>query len=140
MQGGKSTLLRATCIAALMAHLGAPVAARALTLSPVDAIYTRLGASDRILSGESTFAVECSETAGILRGATADSLVIFDELGRGTSTFDGYAIAHAVLRELVAARGCRMLFATHYHNLCNDFARSAGVQLAHMAATCAPAP
>lgn len=92
-QGGKSTLLRATSTAVIFAHIGAPVPASECRLTPVDAIFTRLGASDSILLGKSTFMVESEETASILHTSTANSLVILDELGRGTSTFDGYSIA-----------------------------------------------
>ena len=87
--GGKSTLLRGCCVAALLAHVGCYVPAAALSLSPVDTIFTRLGSYDRIMAGESTFFVECAEAAHILSNATADSLVVLDGLGRGTSTFDG---------------------------------------------------
>uniref|UniRef100_A0A061S473 Dna mismatch repair protein msh6-2 n=1 Tax=Tetraselmis sp. GSL018 TaxID=582737 RepID=A0A061S473_9CHLO len=132
--GGKSTLLRATCLAAVLAQVGCYVPARYCRLSAVDAIFTRVGASDRLMSGQSTFAVECSETSAILRSATADSLVVLDELGRGTSTFDGYAIAGAVLRHLVDTVDCRLLFATHYHGLTTEFEAHPGVELAHMAA------
>ena len=83
-----------------MAQLGCHVPADAFTLSPVDRIFTRIGANDNIMAGRSTFMVELRETATILAQATAQSLVILDELGRGTSTFDGYAIAHAVLAHL----------------------------------------
>ncbi|CAN1288523.1 DNA mismatch repair protein MSH7 [Linum perenne] len=113
--GGKSTLLRATCLAVILAQLGCFVPSDKCELSLVDVIFTRLGSTDRIMTGESTFLVECSETASILQSATEDSLVILDELGRGTSTFDGYAIAYAVLRHLVEKVNCRLLFATHYH-------------------------
>ena len=85
---------------------------------------TRLGASDRIMSGESTFMVECRETSAILRSATPQSLVILDELGRGTATFDGYAVAYAVLRHLTEKVNCRMLFATHYHPLTQDLCKT----------------
>lgn len=81
----------------------------------------RVGASDRILQGQSTFFVELSETANILQNATAHSLVILDELGRGTSTFDGTAIAHAVVKFLIDRVQCRTLFATHYHSLVEDW-------------------
>lgn len=81
----------------------------------------RVGASDRILQGQSTFFVELSETANILQHATPHSLVILDELGRGTSTFDGTAIAHAVVKYLVEQKQCRTLFATHYHSLVEDW-------------------
>lgn len=139
MQGGKSTLLRSMSVCCILAHIGAPVPAASLRLSPVDAVFTRLGATDRILSGESTFMIECAETAAVLHAATARSLVILDELGRGTSTFDGYAIAGAVLRELLRGARCRMLFATHYHPLTAEFEDSAAVQMGHMGARCAAA-
>ncbi|KAL3687936.1 hypothetical protein R1sor_014245 [Riccia sorocarpa] len=103
--GGKSTLLRATCLAVILAQLGCYVPGEASILSPVDTIFTRLGASDRIMAGENLVAnssiqvpswVECNEASSVLNHATSDSLVIFDELGRGTSTYDGYAIAYTV--------------------------------------------
>ncbi|XXG56105.1 hypothetical protein AAC387_Pa03g3608 [Persea americana] len=131
--GGKSTLLRATCLAVLLAQMGCYVPCEMCVLSPVDIIFTRLGATDRIMSGESTFFVECTETASILQHATQDSLVILDELGRGTSTFDGYAIAYAVFRHLVEKVHCRLLFATHYHPLTKEFASHPHVTLQHMA-------
>eukprot|EP00850_Spirogloea_muscicola_P003254 SM000013S26423 [mRNA] locus=s13:336904:342893:+ [translate_table: standard] len=131
--GGKSTLLRATCVAVIMAQLGCYVPAARCTMSVVDTIFTRLGASDRIMSGESTFMVECNEAASVLRHATPQSLVILDELGRGTSTFDGYAIAYAVLKHLTETLDCRLLFATHYHPLNDEFAKSTRVKLLHMA-------
>jgi DNA mismatch repair protein MSH6 len=130
--GGKSTYLRTACTAVVLAQLGAYVPAEAATLTPVDRIFTRVGASDRILAGQSTFFVELAETSTILRHATEHSLVILDELGRGTSTFDGNAIAYAVTQHLVADIRCRTLFATHYHTLCDDFADNAGVALGHM--------
>ncbi|XP_078439569.1 MUTS homolog 7 [Wolffia australiana] len=131
--GGKSTLLRATCLAAVLAQLGCYVPCDSCVLSTVDVIFTRLGAVDRIMSGESTFYVECAETATILQNSTQDSLVLLDELGRGTSTFDGYAIAYAVLRHLVERVDCRLLFATHYHPLTKEFGSHPRVSLQHMA-------
>jgi DNA mismatch repair protein MSH6 len=131
--GGKSTLLRQTCIAVILAQLGCWVPAASLRLTPVDRIFTRLGASDRILEGKSTFYVEMEETKNLLRFGSPRSLAIVDELGRGTSTFDGYAIAHAVLRYLVRAVGCRSLFSTHYHMLLEEFRGAEGVALYHMA-------
>lgn len=101
---------------------GCYVPAARCRLSPVDQIFSRLGASDRIMSGHSTFMVECQEAAAILTHATPDSLVVMDELGRGTSTFDGYAIAAAVLRHMAEAVDARLLFATHYHPLTAEFA------------------
>ncbi|XP_058111124.1 DNA mismatch repair protein MSH7 [Magnolia sinica] len=131
--GGKSTLLRATCLAVIMAQLGCYVPCEMCVLSPVDIVFTRLGATDRIMTGESTFFIECSETASILQNATQDSLVLLDELGRGTSTFDGYAIAYAVFRHLIEKVQCRLLFATHYHPLTKEFASHPHVSLQHMA-------
>ncbi len=131
--GGKSTLLRQTCMAAIVAHLGAYVPAEALKLTPVDRVFTRVGASDRILAGQSTFFVELAETATILSGATADSLVILDELGRGTATFDGNAIAYAVVQHLTQVLSARTMFATHYHALCDEFEGDPRVAMTHMA-------
>ncbi|KAI5441851.1 hypothetical protein KIW84_011055, partial [Lathyrus oleraceus] len=131
--GGKSTLLRATCLAVIMAQLGCYVPCENCVLSVVDIIFTRLGATDRIMAGESTFFIECTETASVLQNATQDSLVILDELGRGTSTFDGYAIAYAVFRHLIEKVNCRLLFATHYHPLTKEFASHPRVTMQHMA-------
>ncbi len=111
--GGKSTLLRQTCLIAILAQIGSFVPAERCALTPVDRIFTRLGASDRILCGQSTFFVELAETAAAARGATRRSLVIMDELGRGTSTFDGTAIASATVKHLVERNKCLTLFATH---------------------------
>ncbi|KAK4368411.1 hypothetical protein RND71_012203 [Anisodus tanguticus] len=131
--GGKSTLLRATCLAVIMAQLGCYVPGETCVLSLVDIIFTRLGATDRIMTGESTFFIECTETASVLQNATHNSLVLLDELGRGTSTFDGYAIAYAVFRHLVEMVNCRLLFATHYHPLTKEFASHPHVTLQHLA-------
>lgn len=131
--GGKSTLLRQTCVAVILAQLGGWVPATRCRLTPVDRIFTRIGANDNIMAGRSTFMVELKETATILAKATPQSLVILDELGRGTSTFDGYAIAHAVLRHLADATGCRCLFATHYHLLTDEFETHAAVANYNMA-------
>ncbi|KAL1190540.1 DNA mismatch repair protein MSH7 [Cardamine amara subsp. amara] len=136
--GGKSTLLRATCLAVIFAQLGCFVPCETCELSLVDTIFTRLGASDRIMTGESTFLVECTETASVLQNATQDSLVILDELGRGTSTFDGYAIAYSVFRHLVEKVQCRMLFATHYHPLTKEFSTHPRVTSKHMACAFRP--
>jgi len=102
-------------------------------MTPVDRIFTRIGASDRILEGKSTFYVEMEETRNVLRFATHRSLAILDELGRGTSTFDGYSIAHAVMKFLVNHLKCRTLFSTHYHMLLDEFKTCPGVQNYHMA-------
>ena len=130
--GGKSTLLRQTCLLAIMAQLGMKVPADKVVMTPVDRIFTRVGASDRILAGQSTFFVELAETAIILGSASEDSLCILDELGRGTATFDGTAIAHAVVDRLVRKSRCRSLFATHYHSLVDEWSVDARVKLGHM--------
>lgn len=115
---GKSTLMRQVALIALMAQAGSFVPAREARIGRVDRIFTRVGASDDLARGQSTFMVEMRETASILRGATARSLVIFDEIGRGTSTFDGLAIAWAVAEYLHDVVRARSMFATHYHELC----------------------
>jgi len=130
--GGKSTLLRQTCLIAILAQIGCFVPAEECTITPFDRIFTRLGASDRILLGQSTFFVELAETAAALRGATRRSLVIMDELGRGTSTFDGTAIASAAVKHLVESNQCLTLFATHYHSLLEDWKDKPAVRLGHM--------
>jgi DNA mismatch repair protein MSH6 len=99
--GGKSTLLRQTCLAVILAQIGSYVPAESMILSPVDQIFTRIGAEDRLNEGKSTFFIEMEETKLILERATSQSLVIMDELGRGTSTFDGQAIADAVLNYVI---------------------------------------
>eukprot|EP01124_Arcella_intermedia_P022645 TRINITY_DN3422_c0_g1_i1.p1 TRINITY_DN3422_c0_g1~~TRINITY_DN3422_c0_g1_i1.p1 ORF type:complete len:1330 (-),score=396.77 TRINITY_DN3422_c0_g1_i1:200-4189(-) len=129
--GGKSTLLRQAAIVVIMAQIGCLVPAETCILSPVDQIFTRLGARDRIFAGQSTFMLELDETSKILNSATQHSFVILDELGRGTSTFDGFAIAYAVVQKLEVI-GSRVLFATHYHKLVDEFANSAKVGCAHM--------
>ncbi|KAI8895574.1 muts domain V-domain-containing protein [Globomyces pollinis-pini] len=130
--GGKSTLLRQSCIAVIMAQLGCFIPAQHCRLTPFDRIFTRIGANDNIMAGQSTFMVELSETSKILQEATPRSLVILDELGRGTSTFDGYAIAYSVLYHLVTHIGCLGLFSTHYGSLTNDFENNPLVQLKYM--------
>ncbi|KNC52130.1 DNA mismatch repair protein msh6 [Thecamonas trahens ATCC 50062] len=130
--GGKSTLLRSVAVAVILAQMGAYVPAAVMTLAPVDRIFTRIGAHDHIMRGQSTFMVELLETAAVLQHGTASSLVIMDELGRGTSTFDGYSIAYAVLSELLNGLGARTLFSTHYHALCEEFSTTPGVSLQHM--------
>ena len=116
---GKSTYMRQTALIVLMSQIGSFVPADSATLGVVDSIFTRVGASDDLAAGQSTFMVEMSEVAHILKNATAGSLIVFDEIGRGTSTFDGMSIARAVL-EYCADRkllGAKTLFATHYHEL-----------------------
>ncbi|KZV29596.1 cell division control protein 48 C isoform 1 [Dorcoceras hygrometricum] len=117
----------------LIKRLGCFVPCEMCSLSVVDIIFTRLGATDRIMTGESTFLIECTETASVLQNASQNSLVVLDELGRGTSTFDGYSIAYAVFRHLVETVCCRMLFATHYHALTKEFSGHPLVTLQHMA-------
>ncbi|MEG0877756.1 MAG: DNA mismatch repair protein MutS [Oscillospiraceae bacterium] len=117
---GKSTYMRQTALIALMAQIGSFVPAKECTLGVVDAIFTRVGASDDLAAGQSTFMVEMTEVSEILRNATGKSLVILDEIGRGTSTFDGMSIARAVVEHIADKEvgiGCKTLFATHYHEL-----------------------
>ncbi|PHH67236.1 hypothetical protein CDD81_3005 [Ophiocordyceps australis] len=115
--GGKSSFVRALSLVVLVAQVGSYVPADRLSLTLCDAIHTRAGARDNLFAGESTFMVEVSETARILASATPRSLVVLDELGRGTSTHDGAAIAHAVLHHLVSSLRCLTLFITHYQGL-----------------------
>nr|WP_232422784.1 DNA mismatch repair protein MutS [Dechloromonas agitata] len=115
--GGKSTYMRQVALIALLAHLGSYVPAESCVLGPLDRIFTRIGASDDLASGRSTFMVEMTEAAAILHHATNQSLVLMDEIGRGTSTFDGMALAFAILRHLVEKNRSLTLFATHYFEL-----------------------
>ena len=118
---GKSTILRMTCIAVIMAQIGCFVPAASARLTPVDRIMSRLGANDNIFAAQSTFFVELAETKKILSEATPRSLVILDELGRGTSSYDGVAVAQAVLHHVATHMGCVGFFATHYHSLAEEF-------------------
>ena len=115
--GGKSTFLRQNALIVLLAQAGAFVPASAATMSLVDRLFSRVGASDNLARGRSTFMVEMVETAAILSQATGRSFVILDEVGRGTSTYDGLALAWAVVEAVHEVNGCRCLFATHYHEL-----------------------
>ena len=119
---GKSTFLRQVALITLMAQIGSYVPADSARIGIVDRIFTRVGAQDDLASGQSTFMVEMNETANILNNATERSLLILDEIGRGTSTYDGLAIAWAVA-EYINAIGCKTLFATHYHHL-NELEKS----------------
>jgi DNA mismatch repair protein MutS len=130
--GGKSTYMRQTALIALLAHIGSYVPADRVILGPLDRIFTRIGASDDLASGRSTFMVEMTEAAAILHHATPNSLVLMDEIGRGTSTFDGMALAFAILRHLIAKNRCLTLFATHYFEmtrLSHEYSELANVHL-----------
>jgi DNA mismatch repair protein MutS len=130
--GGKSTYMRQVALIALLAHCGSFVPARRARLGPLDAIYTRIGAADDIAGGRSTFMVEMTEAAYILHHATSASLVLMDEIGRGTSTLDGLALAWAIARHLVEKNRSLALFATHYFEmtrLAADFREVANVHL-----------
>jgi DNA mismatch repair protein MutS len=130
--GGKSTYMRQVALIVLLAHCGAYVPARACRLGPIDAIFTRIGAADDLASGRSTFMVEMTEAAAILHGATDKSLVLMDEIGRGTSTFDGLALAFAIARHLIEKNRAFTLFSTHYFELtrlAQDYPECANVHL-----------
>jgi DNA mismatch repair protein MutS len=114
---GKSTLMRQVALAVIQAQMGGFVAARAARIGLCDRVFTRVGAGDNLARGESTFMVEMRETAQILRHATARSLIVLDEIGRGTSTYDGVSIAWAVAEHIHDRIGAKTLFATHYHEL-----------------------
>jgi DNA mismatch repair protein MutS len=115
--GGKSTYMRQTALIVLMAHVGSFVPARAARIGPIDQIFTRIGAADDLAGGRSTFMVEMTESAAILHNATERSLVLMDEVGRGTSTFDGLSLAWAIANDLVEKNKSLSLFATHYFEL-----------------------
>jgi DNA mismatch repair protein MutS len=130
--GGKSTYMRQTALIALLAHIGSYVPATRAVLGPLDQIFTRIGAADDLAGGRSTFMVEMTEAAAILHHASEQSLVLMDEVGRGTSTFDGMALAFAICRQLIEKNRCLTLFATHYFELtllANEYADLANVHL-----------
>ncbi|XP_053670072.1 probable DNA mismatch repair protein Msh6 [Anopheles nili] len=130
--GGKSTLMRQVGLLAVMAQIGSRIPAESCRMTLIDRIFTRLGASDDIMAGHSTFLVELNETSAILKHASSNSLVLLDELGRGTATYDGTAVAGAVVHFLVDLK-CRTIFSTHYHNLVDSFHDDPRITLGHMA-------
>jgi DNA mismatch repair protein MutS len=125
--GGKSTYMRQTALIVLLAHIGSFVPATAAILGPLDAIYSRIGAADNLAGGQSTFMVEMAEVANILHSATASSLVIVDEIGRGTSTYDGLALAWATAEHLATRNRSYALFSTHYFELTRLAESTAGI-------------
>ena len=133
--GGKSTYMRQTALIALLAHTGCFVPARSARVGPIDRIFTRIGASDDLTGGRSTFMVEMTETANILHNATDESLVLLDEIGRGTSTYDGLALAWATATHLAARIRAFTMFATHYFELTVLPDEMDGVANVHLDAT-----
>ncbi|KAI4468294.1 dna mismatch repair protein muts family member [Holotrichia oblita] len=130
--GGKSTLMRQVALIITMAQIGSYVPASSCKMTLIDRIFTRLGAQDDIISGQSTFFVEVSEASTILQHATKQSFVLLDELGRGTSTHDGNAIATAYMKKLLEIN-CRVIYSTHYHTLVEHYSGRTDIQLGHMA-------
>jgi len=133
--GGKSTYMRSIALVVLLAHLGSYVPAARAEIGPVDRIFTRIGAADDLAGGRSTFMVEMTETANILHNASASSLVLMDEIGRGTSTFDGLSLAYAVARQMALQLRAFTLFATHYFELTALAAEIDGCANVHLDAT-----
>ncbi len=131
--GGKSTYMRQTALIALLAHAGSWVPAEEARIGPIDAIFTRIGASDDLTQGRSTFMTEMSETANLLHNASSESLVLIDEIGRGTSTYDGLALAFAIARYLAKHTKSLCLFATHYFEL-TVLGESPGIRNVHLSA------
>ncbi|MGP1517544.1 MAG: MutS-related protein, partial [Ottowia sp.] len=132
--GGKSTYMRQVALIALLASMGSYVPAQSCRLGPLDAIHTRIGAADDLANAQSTFMLEMTEAAQILRSATAQSLVLMDEIGRGTSTYDGLALAGAIAAWLHDKAQCFTLFATHYFELTEFAARHRAAVNVHVSA------
>jgi len=131
--GGKSTYMRELALIVIMAQLGCYVPASKANLFVFDAIFTRIGASDDLIKGESTFMVEMSETNRALQNATNNSLLLFDEIGRGTATYDGMALAQAIIEYNLAKIGAKTLFSTHYHEITKLVSTLKGVENVHVA-------
>ena len=130
--GGKSTYMRQNALIVLLAHIGSFVPASRAVIGPIDRILTRIGAGDDLARGQSTFMVEMAETSYILHHATAQSLVLMDEIGRGTSTYDGLALAEACARHLAASNRSYTLFATHYFELTALATPGSGIANVHL--------
>lgn len=130
--GGKTTLMRSVALMGILAHIGAYVPASECFLSPIDRIFTRIGSYDLILENESTFMVELNEALSIIKYATPVSLALIDELGSGTSTFDGTAIASAIINDLTKKIKCRIIFSTHYHSIMDELKNKSNIKLGFM--------
>jgi len=133
--GGKSTYMRQVALIAVLAHIGSFVPAQAAALGPMDRIFTRIGAADDLAGGRSTFMVEMTETASILHNATENSLILMDEVGRGTSTFDGLSLAWATANHIATRIRALTLFATHYFELVALADSVEGIRNVHLDAT-----